>query len=368
MSVDDEKVAEVVEAFQGAALGATPWLVALERLAHATGSKCGELIGLGADAAVPFNWLSGLDSDAAAEFIVAGGGDIRVNSRVRTGLRAGELTVLDEGAFTTAEDCRRYPDYSAWISRHDVPYVCLSPLLKQDGLVVGLCVARSEREGHISAEQKRIYTALAPHVRGAVRTQMAIESQGLALLNNLMEAMSAAAFVCDGAGRVRAMSARAETLVADGSVLRLTRGRLAPRREADAPPLSEALALAASIGEGELLPPPRAVVLRDRLGERPLLLEISTIPGDQRRFGAAVLVAARTARRDEAEKAELGRILFGFSPTEALVAAKLVCGDGPQAVAEAIGISVGTVRTHVRNIYAKAAVSTQLELAAALSL
>src|SRR4051812_22574003 len=108
-------VAVAIERFQAAGLGEGSWLDALEGLAVLTGSVGGELIGLGSEAAVPFNWMTGIDPDAPAEFVAAGGGDPRVNSRVRIGGRAPELTVLDESAFTSVEDARRFPAYGEWI-------------------------------------------------------------------------------------------------------------------------------------------------------------------------------------------------------------------------------------------------------------
>lgn len=79
------------------------------------------------------------------------------------------------------------------------------------------------------------------------------------------------------------------------------------------------------------------------------------------------LLIARPPRDGEARCGEIARALYGLTPAEAAVAAKLVAGFGPQAVAERTGVSVGTVRTHIRRIFEKARVSSQLELVAAIS-
>lgn len=359
----DQGVAEAIERFQAAGLGEGSWIEALEGLAGLTGSVGGELIGLGAQAAVPFNWMTGIDPAAPMEFLAAGGGDPRVNSRVRIGGAAPELTVLDESAFTSEEDGRRFPEYGAWMRRHDLNFICLSPLLRRDDLLVGLAVMRTQRQHNVSAVQRRAFAAVAPHVRAAVRTQMAIEDQGVALLTNLLDAMAVAAFVCDGFGAVRALSPRAEQLVADGIWLRLRRGRLSTRREEDMPAFRAALTAAASG-----FPAPSPVVARDAEGQRPLLLEATAIPGPQAlRFGASALLIARIPREDDARTAEVARALYGLTPAEAAIAAALAAGRGPQAIAEANGVSVGTVRTHIRHIYEKAGVRSQIELLAALS-
>ena len=143
-SLSEGAVARAIERFQEAAIGAGPWSDALDGLARLCGAHCGELIGLGTDAVVPFNFLTGIAPEAGREFIALGGGDIRVNSRVRIGSRVPELTVLDETAFTTEDDGRRFPEYGEWIRRHDVPFICLSPLLHQYDTLVGLAVVRGD--------------------------------------------------------------------------------------------------------------------------------------------------------------------------------------------------------------------------------
>jgi DNA-binding CsgD family transcriptional regulator len=362
----DDDVAVVIEAFQAAALAQVSWVDALDGLARATRSRGGELIGLGSEAAVPFNIFTGTAPEATAEFVAAGGGDPRVNSRVRIGGRAPELTVLDETAFTTADDARRFPEYGEWIHRHEMHFTCLSPLLRQDELLVGLALVRSASQGNVTADQRRVFEAVAPHVRAAVRTQMAIESQGASLLADVMEAVSAAAFVCDATGRVRTMSPLAERLLADGEWLRLKDGRLSARREADTTALQAAVALASI--RGGVLPPPRTLVVRDGSGLQPLPIEVTTIPGDHAfRFGATVLLIARPPREVEARVAELARVLFNLTPAEAAVAGQLAAGLGAQAIADRTGVAVGTVRTHVRRMFEKTGVRSQIELVAALT-
>jgi len=363
----EEEVARVVASFQAAGLGEMSWLSALDDLARLTGSRGGELIGLGDRAAVPFNWMTGVAPEAPAEFVAVGGGDPRVNSRVRIGMAAPELTVLDENAFTSAEDAARHPEYGAWLRRHDLSFICLSPLLRQDSLLVGLALVRGESQGNVSAEQRRAFEVVAPHVRAAVRTQMAVDSRALGMASDLLDALSSALFVCDPHGRVLSLSPSAEAIAASGAPLRMARGVLAAAREADTVLLRAAINQAAA-SCASIRPPSRPVVVRDGDGQRPVLVEVCAAPGEYAlRFGSAALVIVRNPGPDEARLAEAARALFRLTPAEAHVAAKLAAGLGPQAVAEATGVAVGTVRTHVRRIFEKSGVRTQVELVALLA-
>jgi DNA-binding CsgD family transcriptional regulator len=53
---------------------------------------------------------------------------------------------------------------------------------------------------------------------------------------------------------------------------------------------------------------------------------------------------------------------LGFTPAEAAFALEIVKGDGRQAAADRLGITVGTARSHLSNIFDKTGVRHQAEL------
>ena len=359
----DEVVAETIEAFHAAAIGDLDWETPVRALADATGSLGGELIGLGRDCLVPFNLITGAAPEAAAEFLAAGGGNPAVNSRVRIGSQARELEVLDEAAFTTASDIRANPEYGEWIRRHQVEHVCLTPLVKEPHLLVGMAVMRGSRQGHIDAERKRVFAAIAPHVRRAVKTRMALQDQRLDSMMRGLTATRTAAFVCDPFGHVRAMTAPAEALARAGHALRLSHGRLTPRHHRDAPRLSLLIGEAFRGGAG----PMRPIALHDADG-LPVLIEAAPIPRDGvLSFGDGVLVIVHQPSDDQARMAGAAQALYGLSPSESLIAGLLATGRSVSAIAEQRRTSIGTVRSQVRKVFEKAGVSSQVELVASLA-
>tara|TARA_R110002124_G_scaffold165121_2_gene332506 strand:- start:37253 stop:38353 length:1101 start_codon:yes stop_codon:yes gene_type:complete len=360
--VDDLKA--TIEAFNAAALGAGCWREAVARLATSTGSMAGELIGIGSNAVVPFNIMTGVAPEAATQFLHVGGGDPAVNSRVRIGTRPGELEILDEHAFTTEADMRRNPAYGDWVREHDLRHICLTPLIKSAEMLVGLAVVRSERQGDIDAEHKRIFATVAPAVRTAVRTQMALQNQGFAMLTGVLDSMNATVFLCDQYGRARAMTASAETLVATGDCLRLVKGRLFPAWDGDRAGYEAALAKALA-GRATRSDP---IAVRRHDGGDSLLLEVVSVPQDHPlRFGVCALVIVHRPGADERRIAAAARTLYGFSEVEGVVAAQLAGGQSVTTIARERGISVGTVRTHVRRIFEKSGVNSQLSIAALLA-
>jgi DNA-binding CsgD family transcriptional regulator len=354
-------LAAVITSFQSAALGVEAWTSALERLAAATGSKGGQLIGFGSEAAVPFNLMTGVDPLAVSELEAVNGSDVRINSRVRIGSRAPELAVLDESAFTTAEDGRRYPEYGAYVRRHDIPFICLGPLLRQEDLLVGLAVLRSARQGQISDEQKQAYAAVAPHVRAAVRTQMSVEAQGDRLLAGALETAEISAFVCDGSGVVRGMTARGEAVVAAGRTLGLRGGRLRARHEAEDRNLQLALRRAAA-ADRDALDVGQSILVLGQGAER-LVVQVDRLgPTD---WGLAlaprVLVVVRSAST-RAVPMDVLLKAFDFTPTEAAIALDLAAGRSREAIAVARRVSLATVRQQVKAILRKADVGREAEL------
>lgn len=355
-------VEAAAEVFQAAGLGQASWEAALDGLAAVTGSTGAQLIGLGSGATVPLNVMTGVPAETGRDFVAVGGGDPAVNSRVRVGLQAAELEVLDETAFTTEADMRLNPEYGEWIRCWDMHHTCLTNLVKAPDQHAGLALLRSERQGNVDDEQKRAFAVLARQARAAVRTRMALEAQGTQLLAGAMEAVRATAFFCDAAGRVRGMTASAEALLSAGDVLRLNRGVLTTACEADRRGLEVALADAVS-GDA----PIRAVVARrlhtdDRVFIEAAPLPVSVTPG----FGPRALLIVHGPGADEARVAVAAGALYGLSPSEAAIAAQLAAGRSPAAIAHERRVSLGTVRTQVRRIYEKVGVTSQLELAARL--
>jgi DNA-binding CsgD family transcriptional regulator len=189
---------------------------------------------------------------------------------------------------------------------------------------------------------------------------------GLALIAQALDALSLAGFVCEAEGGIRARSRAGEALLAAREHLTDRGGRLAATSEPDARMLQAALRSAAWAGEGAA---PTVLVIRHPVGEAPLLLEVLPLPAAREALEgrSAALVVVRPHRSEARRAAAVARALFGLTQAEGAIVAELAAGLAPQAIAERAGVSVGTVRTHMRNIYAKAGVRSQVELVAAVT-
>lgn len=362
MLLDEEAFLALTDRFHASAIGADSWPDALQVMADACGSKAGQLIGLGSRT-VNFNWITNVDPSVVAEFVAIEGGRPDVNPRVRAGMVADPFTVLTEADFITRDEHKTKPIYADFFARYDIPFICLTNVVKTRDALIGLSVNRSRREGPADQETRELISRVAPHVRAAVRTQLALEGQGAAIIAGAMDALAIAAFVCDSSGRVLATSHSAEALLANDRPLRLVGGRLAGVQPGDGDRINAAIARSLT-PKGR----PEAVVVRTGDGELPLVLDVSPLPRRSHGFtlDACALVVARVKRLEDGTEIELLREAFGLTQAEAEITVLLVAGWAPVEIAARRASSLQTVRTQIRNLYPKVGVKNRGELAAAL--
>jgi len=369
---DNEHLLALTDTIHSAGLGTQGWGPALEALAAATGSRSGQLVGIGSDAAVSFNFLTDADPDFAPHFARAGGGDPSINPRVRAGDGVPVLKVLAESDYMTEDEYARQPFMQEMSALWGYAFTCLTPLERRDGMLFGLAVLRTKEQGHISSAQRDAFTALAPHMRAAVRTQLALAGQGMDLLAGAMEKIAVAAFICDRFGYVRRCTPAAERLIADGKMLTLRANRLQPMRASEAQALERAMTASRSIRRGgDKAPGLRSIVLRgDEQSAAPIVLDVIDLPPSQSELGFApstLVVARGECAPDGTRKTAIVRAAYELSAAETEIALQLCQGLNAETIAQGRRVSVGTVRAQIKKISAKLGVRSQIELVARIN-
>ena len=364
--MDDENWLSLTDAFHAAAVEGQGWYDALTSFAEATGSRHGQLVCI-CDGRDALNLLTDVDPELPGAFLAAGGSDPGVNPRRRAGLARPPLSIIAESDFITPDAVRSDAHYQEFALPWDVPYICLTTLEQRKDLLVGLAVIRNRRQGHIDAAGKRLFASLAPHVRAAVRTSLALGEQRTALITDTFEKLSTPAFVCDAAGTVVRLTAQAERLCAAGTGLTLRRGHLGARHAEDDAALAAAIRAASSRRADHA---PNSVTVRCTQTQGAVTrLDVMPLPRRrlELRFDARVLVLARTGSNDDERRAAVLRDTYGLTPAEVEIAMALARGIKADAIALARGVSVGTVRVQIKSLLAKAGVNRQVELLARLA-
>ena len=358
---DDEHWLSTIDALQSAAVGAQSWETALQRFADATGSRSAQLAGFDSDTALAFNIMTNVDPELSK----AVAGTVAINPRVKPVSEAHVLEVIAEADFIAPEEWRRDPFYQEIAVPWDCPYIAMTNLERQKNTFIVLAAIRSQREGHITAQQREYFAALAPHVRTAVRTHLALEGRGTAVLVGAMEALTIPVFVCDRSGCVKSLTRAAEDLVTSSRGLQLKAGQLLADERADARALGNAID-AAVIGHVAAGPPVmHTVVVRGRdHNASPLVLDVFPMPVQscQFSFEPRVLIVARGARGSHASRAAILQTAYALTSAETDIARYLAEGRPAEFIAATRGVSVETVRTQIKAIMAKLGVSRQAEL------
>lgn len=218
-------------------------------------------------------------------------------------------------------------------------------------------------------EPRRRMELLVPHVRravaiGEVVQRHRIEAETLA---DAVDALSAGVLLVDEAGCVVRANAAGRAMLAAGDMLHLQDDALAVRAVRGSPhALIDAIA-SATRNEPIVGPHGVAIPLVAGNGDRYVAHVLPLTSGKRRNAGCA----SRAGAAVFVHKAEVGGLLpleavarqFGLSPAELRVLAVVVeVGGSLTDIAEVLGLSEPTVKTHLRRLFEKTDTGRQADL------
>lgn len=345
------------ETFLGACLAPEGMSQALERIAHMAGAEAANLI-----FSHGTQQLGTLYSEALHEHVAAYVRNDtppdprvgRVNPTLREGFR------LDHDDFTT-EEMARDPFYQEFLRPRGFGWhACALLANSPTGETINISLKRTLRQGAFEQSELSALTAQLPLIRA---TASISQLMGRALeadrrpLNNQYRAV----FGFDEKGSAFVLHEQDET----AEVLTVKRGYLLARDPANRPKLATALECAHAKAKEVV------VLLTDAAGGRWVLYVIpAALMARPWMTSLASLVVIKSLDRMQLPKPEERTLiagLFDLSPTEARVAALIGQGKSVVEVASLLSSSPGTVRNHLKAVFAKTGVTRQGELAALLA-
>lgn len=234
----------------------------------------------------------------------------------------------------------------------------------EDGLELRLRVARERGRRAFDIKDKALCQRLAPHLQRALRVFSAVQRfESLrATCSSLTEQVTGGVILLDGRGEVMHANQAARELIASGT-LKLRDGMLYPDDRETREKLNRIIETAVQSQHHRT--PGMLSVLRVEQGggAPPLSLILRALPALAGGRGAPVLMILITrAGGRSSVPAELIAQVFGLTRTEAIVASQLADGGTAEDIALSLGLSVHTVRAHLRSIFDKTGVRKQTEL------
>ena len=244
--------------------------------------------------------------------------------------------------------------------------------LKREGIYGIVSLASHRSRGTFSADDGAKATAIAPHIRRAMMINELVDRShlALALYRKVLDSLSAPVFILSVGRRIAYCNGAAERVLEAGDILFANNGVLYTRRDNGTALAFNTATERATKGDLSLGIHGIGVPLLGRDGLRAAAYVLPIGGEDLRRdLGqghAAVFVAGQLDQQPML--IEILRTVFDLTPTEARIASLVAKGDSPYAIAEALGLSINTVRSHLARCYSKTSTSTQISLAASINL
>jgi len=206
-----------------------------------------------------------------------------------------------------------------------------------------------------------------PHMRRAVLVGKLIDYTTVqaATFGDALDRIGTGLFFVDASGQIFHANASGHAMLTQGTLVRARGGRLILNDASAEQGLYEILELAESGGD-DVDAPGAAFPLTACGGEHYVAHVLRLTAGARRRAGigyrAVAAVFVQKASLDVPSPQEAIAKLYKLTPTELRVLFAIVEIGGVPEVAEAMGISASTVKTHLRRLFAKTGTDRQADL------
>ena len=256
------------------------------------------------------------------------------------------------------EDTEWYTDF---LRGEELFHSCGVVLGVDHGVSTSATFLRAKRGGRFNPREVRVLRALAPHLRRvfALHRQVLTASIQSEDAKHVLDHLPVGVIIVDSAMRVESANRRGRDILSEASGLRIEGERLVAPAEQDR-------ALRALVAAALGLPPGRPSVLRiDRAFGGAFEVSANPVPGVATFWGTGVARAAvfvHDQQGDQTLSPAALEVLYEMTPAEARLAALLVGGEELKAAAETLKVSLNTVRTQLRSIFAKTGTRRQSEL------
>lgn len=271
--------------------------------------------------------------------------------------------ILTDEDLLTPDEWVRSSFYQDWLRHLDIHHLLGAVFPAAEGAIGVLGIHRPKAAGAYGEDERRKAAMVLPHLQRAfqIRQRFIATSQVQAASAQALDHLEIGVLMLDGACRLVHANHMAHRILRKSPELSVVRGRVTLRDASLHDRFSCRVRRALEMARGKLAKA-RGVLSVPRLHHAPLAIEFvparhaTTSDGGER---AMVLLLIRDPEAPIAVT-QL-RELFGFTPTEAVVAAALGSGRSLEEISTSMGIGLATVRSHLKRILAKTGTHRQAE-------
>ena len=225
---------------------------------------------------------------------------------------------------------------------------------------------RTHQDGPFDVSALTTLRPLMPHLRRAalLQNEITFVRLQLAVFSLFLNRHPYPIVLSDAAGAVIYANAAAKEIASQEDGFSLRSGRISLTSLHNQPTFMKALAEVATGRNGQL----RWLEIARPSNERAFRVLLLSVPhcdltpadGFQAEDGLAIILMVDTGPGQELDPGIL-RVLFSLTRAEARVASRLAAGRRAEEIADEMGISLETVRTHIRHILSKTSTGRQGE-------
>ncbi len=283
------------------------------------------------------------------------------SAALRSGVIQDDAMMVPERTLLTSEF------YNDWMVPQGAKYGVNATIVVDQHVASLLTLIRSDSDDRFDRDDHALLRSLMPHLQQAVHIHQRVSALQLlvAAQQSALDSWPLGLIILTDDGRVLQMNRTAEEVVRRGDGLTTgPDGRLKAMHADDTARLGGAILGTLRRPRGKRAPASDVVTLRQRQSTNLLRLTVAplslhrTIFPDSR--GATVIFISDPDLGTEPDQL-LMRRLYGFTKKEARVAALLIGGADVKTVADRLGLSFHTVRTHVQHVLHKADCRKQTE-------
>jgi len=275
--------------------------------------------------------------------------------------------IVSVGDILPHEEFRETLFYREWAKPQGWIDAASAMLDKSVTSYAAISVIRHERDGLVDQETRMRMSLLVPHVRRAVLIGKVIElhKAEASTLADTLDGLTAGMFLVDKAGRIVHANENGHAMIGEAKFVRAASGRLLAIDPQANQTLQDIFA-AAECGDEAVGVKGICVPLPARAGKEHVAHVLPLTAGMRRRAGASYAAVAavfvRKAALETPSPLEAVAKFHQLTPSELRVLLAIVEIGGVPEVAEALGISETTVRTHLRHVFEKTGTTRQADL------
>jgi DNA-binding CsgD family transcriptional regulator len=257
--------------------------------------------------------------------------------------------------------------YKEWVKPQDYGDVTTVLIEKSARSFAHLAVLHHGCDSPVDEDARKQMRLLAPHICRAVAISKIVELSKIeaAMLADTIDSLAAGVFLLQEDGHVAHANASGKTILKEGRLLQQVTGVI---QAVDLQARSTVRAAIADSAQGDSGLGGRgiAIPLTSRDSERYVVHVLPLTSGARRAtgrlYGAAVAMFVHKASQHQPTLIEAVAKQFRLTPSELRVLFAIIEVGGAPQVADVLGISLDTVKTHLKRMFAKTGTKRQVDL------